>query len=182
MVFFDKRLIYEESLRMPFVIRYPKEIKGGQRIDDIILNIDFAVLLADFAGIDKPSYIQGESFRENLNGKTVKNWRKQMYYRYWLHHPDRPAHFGIRNERYKPAFFYGQGLGKNGTSKESTEPLWEFYDLKEDPKELHNGIADEKYARVIAEMKQELMNERKKYADLDEASPVMRAILNKAQL
>lgn len=180
--FFDKRLIYEESLRMPFVIRYPKEIKGGQRIDDIILNIDFAALLADYGGIDKPSYIQGESFRENLNGKTVKNWRKQMYYRYWLHHPDRPAHFGIRNERYKLAFFYGQGLGKKGTSKESTEPLWEFYDLKEDPKELHNGIADEKYASVIAEMKQELMNERKKYADLDEANPVMRAILNKAQL
>lgn len=84
--FFDKRLIYEESLRMPFVIRYPKEIKGGQRIDDIVLNIDFAALIADYAGVEQPGYIQGESFRENLKGKTPKDWRKQMYYRYWLHH------------------------------------------------------------------------------------------------
>ena len=82
---------------MPFVIRYPKEIKGGQRIDDIILNIDFAALLADYAGVKSPDYFQGKSFRENLKGKTPKDWRKQSYYRYWLHHPDRPAHFGLRN-------------------------------------------------------------------------------------
>jgi len=127
--FFDKRLIYEESLRMPFVIRYPKEIKGGQRLNDIILNIDFAALIADYAGVAKPDYIQGESFRENLKGKTAKDWRKQMYYRYWLHHPDRPAHFGVRNERYKLAFFYGQDLGMKGTSTEITKPEWEFFDL-----------------------------------------------------
>lgn len=180
--FFDKRLIYEESLRMPFVIRYPKEIKGGQRIDDIILNIDFSALLTDYAGIDKPSYIQGESFRENLNGKTVKNWRKQMYYRYWLHHPDRPAHFGIRNERYKLAFFYGQDLGKKGTSKQATLPSWEFYNLEEDPKELHNGIDDVRYATIIKDMKLELIAEREKYGDLDDNYPVMRPILSDAHL
>ena len=180
--FFDKRLIYEESLRMPFVIRYPKEIKGGQRIDDIILNIDFSALLADYAGIDKPSYIQGESFRQNLIGKTAKDWRQQLYYRYWLHHPDRPAHFGIRNERYKLAFFYGQGLGKKGTSKENSEPSWEFYDLQEDPNELHNAVADEKYANVILEMKQELIKERKKYNDLDTDNPIMEDILTNAML
>lgn len=180
--FFDKRLIYEESLRMPFVIRYPKQIKGGQRIDDIILNIDFSALLADYAGIDKPAYIQGESFRQQLNGGAVKDWRNQMYYRYWLHHPDRPAHFGIRNERYKLAFFYGQGLDKKGTSKEFTDTAWEFYDLQEDPKELHNAIADENYTKVIAEMKQELVKERKKYADLDGDNPIMTEILGNALL
>ncbi|MCL6272758.1 sulfatase [Muricauda sp. 2012CJ35-5] len=175
--FFDKRLIYEESLRMPFVIRYPKKIKGGQRIDDIILNIDFAPLIADYAGIEKPAYMQGESFREILEGNSDGNWRKQMYYRYWLHHPHRPAHFGIRNHRYKLALFYGQALGKKGTSKDSTAPQWEFYDLEEDPKELHNAIADEKYAEIISEMKVELIKERTKYGDLDEEYPAMQEIL-----
>jgi arylsulfatase A-like enzyme len=180
--FFDKRLIYEESLRMPFVIRYPKELKAGRRIDDIILNIDFAALLADYAGIEKPSYAQGESFRANLNGETPEKWRKQMYYRYWLHSPDRPAHFGIRNERYKLAFFYGQGLDKKGTSKTTTDTNWEFYDLRKDPNELYNAIDDKQYVARIAEMKLELVKEREKYKDSDSDYPVMQDILAKASL
>ena len=175
--FFDKRMIYEESLRMPFVIRYPKEIKGGQRLDDIILNIDFAALIADYAGVEKPEYIQGQSFRENLKGQTPKSWRKQMYYRYWLHHPDRPAHFGVRNEGYKLAFFYGQDLGMHGTSKETTEPVWEFFDLQKDPKEMHNAYGEDEYASIISEMKNSILEERKKYKDLDTNSPVMEEIL-----
>ncbi len=175
--FFDKRLIYEESLRMPFVIRYPKEIKGGQRLNDIILNIDFAALIADYAGVAKPDYIQGESFRENLKGKTAKDWRKQMYYRYWLHHPDRPAHFGVRNERYKLAFFYGQDLGMKGTSTEITKPEWEFFDLQKDPNELHNAYGEAEYAAVIKDMKHSILEERDKYGDLDANSPVMMEIL-----
>lgn len=175
--FFDKRLIYEESLRMPFVIRYPKEIKGGQRIDDIILNIDFPALLADYAGVKDVGYFQGESFRENLKGDTPPSWRKQMYYRYWLHHPDRPAHFGLRNERYKLVFFYGQGLDKYGTSKEGSLPAWEFYDLLKDPHELHNAINDEEYKPVIEEMKIQLSLEKKKYNDTDSSHQVMQEIL-----
>ena len=176
--FFDKRLIYEESLRMPFVIRYPKEIKGGKKIDDIILNIDFAALLADYAGIEKPDFIQGESFRNNLKGNPSPNWRSQMYYRYWLHSPERPAHFGIRNERYKLAFFYGQDLDKKGTSKVTTPPNWEFYDLQNDPHELYNAIDDENYQDIIKEMKTEIINERIQYQDLDENSEIMNEILS----
>ena len=178
--FFDKRLIYEESLQMPFVIRYPKEIKGGQRIDDIILNIDFAALLADYAGIQKPHFVQGESFRGNLKGHTPNNWRNRMYYRYWLHHPRRPAHFGIRNERYKLAFFYGRPLGMKGTDKTISEPAWEFYDLQRDPKELHNQINNAEYTDIIAEMKKAIVEERKKYGDLDTDFPEMRPILEEA--
>ncbi len=180
--FFDKRMMYEESLRMPFVIRYPKELKGGRRIDDLILNIDFPALLADYAGIEKPDYIQGKSFRKNLAGNTPKDWRKEMYYRYWLHQPERPAHFGIRNERYKLIFFYGQGLEKKGTSKESTEPTWEFYDLHEDANELHNAIGEPQYKALISEMKSAMIKEREKYGDLDEDSSVMRGILKKNRL
>jgi arylsulfatase A-like enzyme len=178
--FFDKRLIYEESLRMPFVIRYPKEIRGGQRIDDIILNIDFAALLADYAGIEKPGFVQGESFRENLLGNTPEDWRTQMYYRYWLHHPRRPAHFGVRNERYKLALFYGQPLGMKGTDEKITRPAWEFYDLQEDPHELQNAIDDAQYADIILKMKNAILLERKKYLDLDVDRPIMREIINNA--
>ncbi|MEX0289545.1 MAG: sulfatase [Flavobacteriaceae bacterium] len=175
--FFDKRMIYEESLRMPFVIRYPKEIKGGTRVDDIILNIDFAALMADYAGINKPDFIQGESFRENLKGNTPANWRQEMYYRYWLHHPKRPAHFGIRNKRFKLALFYGQDLQMKGTSKVTTDAVWEFYDLQEDPKELNNAIQKEKYATIIEEMKVSLKVLRQKYKDTDEEYEQMQAIL-----
>ena len=167
--FFDKRLIYEESLRMPFVIRYPKELKGGRRIDDIILNIDFPALLADYAGIEKPQYMQGESFRENLKGNTPDDWRQEMYYQYWLHHPDRPAHFGIRNHRYKLAYFYGKGLDMHGASKEDTPPTWEFYDLEKDPMELKNAINDSLNAEIIMQMKGALKQLQGQYEvpDLD---------------
>lgn len=161
--FFDKRLIYEESLRMPFVIRYPKELKGGQRLDDIILNIDFAALLADYAGVAKPDYIQGESFRENLKGNTPDSWRDNMYYQYWLHHPDRPAHYGVRNDRYKLAYFYGKGLGMFGSSAVETRPTWEFYDLEKDPRELQNAINDTVYASVIHQMKGEIKQLQEQY-------------------
>ncbi len=176
--FFDKRLIYEESLRMPFVIRYPKEIKGGSRIDDIILNIDFLALLADYANIKKPEFIQGESFRENLKGNTPKEWRKSMYYRYWLHSVKRPGHFGIRNQRYKLAFFYGQNLNMPGAEHKNTVPAWEFYDLKKDPKELHNAYNDSEYAPIISKMKKELLKLKKEAGDTDEKFPVMKKIMD----
>ena len=172
-------MIYEESMRMPFVIRYPKEIKGSSRIDDIILNVDFAALFADYAGLEKPDFIQGKSFRQNLTGQTPQGWRKEMYYRYWAHTPDRPAHFGIRNERYKLAYFYGQHLDLAGTKKENTEPAWEFYDLKEDPKEDHNAYTDAQYAKVIKEMKMELLKQKELVGDLDEDYPVMKEIFAK---
>jgi arylsulfatase A-like enzyme len=172
--FMDKRMMYEESLRMPFVISYPKEIKPGSRINDMVLNIDFAALFADYAGIKKPSFIQGSSFRENLKGKTPKNWRTSMYYRYWEHAPIRPAHFGIRNERYKLIYFYGKSLGLKGVSTSTTEPAWEFYDLKTDPNENHNAINDKQYDSKIKEMKRELEKLKKEAGDNDEAWPEMK--------
>ncbi len=177
--FFDKRLIYDESLRMPFVIRYPKEIKGGTKLHDFILNIDFASLFADYAGIESPAQMQGRSFRENLKGNTPDDWRKSMYYRYWLHSVDRPGHFGIRNDRYKLAFFYGQPLDKPGTDSVSTAPNWEFYDLKKDPKEGHNAYHDRQYAKIIKKMKAELIKQKEMAGDSDEPYPVMKEIMEK---
>ena len=175
--FFDKRMIYEESLRMPFVIRYPKEIKGGARIEDIILNIDFPSLFADYAGIANPSFTQGQSFRDNLGGQTPKNWRQTMYYRYWAHAPVRPGHFGIRNHRYKLAFFYGQHLNLEGTQKENTEPAWEFFDLIKDPQENYNAYNDPGYEQVITGMKEELLAQREKLGDMDHDNPIVSQII-----
>ena len=177
--FFDKRLIYDESLRMPFVIRYPKEIEAGKRLDDIIMNIDFPALFADYAGVEIPASMQGKSFRQNLRGETPKDWRKTAYYRYWTNHSVRPGHFGIRNDKYKLAFFYGQSLDMTGSSKESTEPAWEFYDMINDPKEDHNAYNDPAYADIIGEMKVELIHQRNLVGDNDSKYPVMHEIFKK---
>lgn len=176
--FMDKRMMLEESLRMPFVIRYPKEIKGGTTNNDIILNIDFAALFADYAGIKKPDYIQGHSFRNNLKGLISKDWRTSMYYRYWEHSPKRPAHFGIRDKRYKLIFYYGLPLGMKGASKITSTPGWDFYDLEKDPLEQHNAIHDKKYNKIIQKMKAELLKLKMQAGDNnDDAFPEMKNVL-----
>lgn len=176
---FDKRMIYEESIHMPFVIRYPKEIPERTRNRDIIENIDFSALFADYAGLDYPKEMQGRSFRENLQGNTPKDWRKYGYYRYWQHSVDRPAHFGIRGERYKIAFYYGQHLDLKGTQKQTTEPAWEFFDLEKDPKELYNAINDSQYQNVIKQMKLELKRQRQLVGDSDKKFPQLQGIIDK---
>lgn len=180
--FYDKRMFYEESARMPFVIRYPKEIPAGKRIDDLILNIDFASTLCDFAGINPPEGNQGKSFRNLLKGNKDNNWRKSIYYRYWTHTVDQPAHIGIRNERYKLMFLYGDPLNMTGSSKIKTEPAWEFYDLLNDPKENKNLYGDKKYSSIIKEMKSEMMRLKDEVGDNSEESERMMEILRKEGL
>ena len=175
--FFDKRMFYEEALRMPFVIRYPKEIRAKTKNEDIILNLDFPLLFLDYAGINDTYFHIGRSFRSNLHGETPAGWRTSMYYRYWLHQTNRPAHFGLRNDRYKLIFFYGQPLKMPGAHEQPTTPAWEFYDLKEDPHENHNVVNDTKYAQIIADMKVELAEKRKEVGDTDEQFPQMKSIL-----
>lgn len=149
--FFDKRFIYEESLRMPFLVRYPKAIKEHQENNDIITNIDFAPFILDVAGITIPEEVQGRSFFGNITGNRPADWPKSMYYHYyeypfWHHvHP----HYGIRNERYKLVHFYYE------------QDIWEFYDLLNDPEELDNAVADPMYASIIEEMKSELYGMKK---------------------
>ena len=165
---FDKRLIYEESIHMPFVIRYPKEIPAGKRNSDIIENADFSALFADYAGLDYPETMQGHSFRENLKGNTPNNWREYGYYRYWDHSKDRPGHFGIRGKRYKLAFYYGNALKCNGYTKENQpQKFWDFFDLEKDPNETHNAYNDSEYQDVIKVMKAEILKQREMLGDTD---------------
>lgn len=173
--FFDKRMMYEESLRMPFVIRYPKEIPAGTRNKDIVLNVDFASLLADYAQVKAPDKSEGHSFRENLKGKTPDTWRQNMYYRYWTHHRIRPAHMGIRSDRYKLIFLYGDPLNTMGSESTSTSPSWEFFDLKEDPYEDLNRYNEPAYSSIIQQMKHDLLQLRKDIGDTD--SPQMDSLI-----
>ncbi len=163
--FFDKRMMYEEALRMPFVIRYPKEIPAGKRLDDMILNIDFPALFIDYAEVEPLPKSQGHSFRTNLQGQTPKDWRKSMYYRYWLHQTVRPAHLGIRTDFHKLIFYYGQPLGLPGAQSETTEPVWELYDLTKDPEENYNVYGTPMYEQIEENLKKELLKIKKEVGD-----------------
>ena len=166
--FFDKRLMYEESLRMPFLVRYPNAVKPGSVNRDIVLNIDFAPLFLDYAGAKAPAEMQGSSFRASLEGRTPKNWRTSMYYRYWMHNdPDHhvPAHYGLRTRDWKLIYYYGQPLGMKGANPPASEPDWELYDMRKDPREMHNLYHDPARASLIAKLKAELDRKQKECGD-----------------
>jgi len=155
---YDKRFMYEESLRMPFIVRFPEEVKSGTVNRDIVLNVDFAPLFLDLAGVEKPKELQGENFRPLLQGSTPEDWRKSMYYRYWMHksHHNVYAHYGVRTLRYKLIYYYSDPLGQPGAVDEKHEPEWELFDLDKDPCELCSVHDDPAYADVVRELKDEL--------------------------
>jgi arylsulfatase A-like enzyme len=152
---FDKRFMYEESLRMPLLARYPKEIKAGSVNEDIVLNLDFGPTFLDFAGVPRPGDMQGQSIRRVLRGKTPRNWRTSMYYHYYeypaVHSVKR--HYGVRTQRYKLIHFY------NDIDE------WELYDLRKDPREMKNVYDDPAYTDVVKKLKAELRRLRTKFKD-----------------
>jgi arylsulfatase A-like enzyme len=156
---FDKRLMYEEALRMPFLMRYPAGIRPGAVNRDMVLNIDFAPMFLDYAGVRAPAEMQGRSFRANLGGHTPRDWRKAMYYRYWMHNDADhhvPGHYGIRTDRWKLIYFYNKALGMKGARAPDAEPEWELYDLRNDPREMKNLYRDPKYSKVVRDLKAQL--------------------------
>lgn len=164
---YDKRFMYEESLRMPFVIRYPAEIAAATANSDIVCNVDFAPLFLDVAGIDVPYDMQGRSFRPMFGAQTPDDWRDALYYRYWMHksHHNVYAHYGIRTHDYKLIYYYADALGQAGTIDETYEPEWELFDLKADPYELNNVYHDPAYADRVAELTAELHRLQSEYGD-----------------
>ena len=160
----DKRWMYEESMRMPLMIRFPKSIESGQKFDSIIENVDFAPTLLDFAGAPIPKSVQGRSFKSILEtGEEKKEWKKAAYYRYWMHmaHHDNPAHIGIRTKRYKLIYFYGC----NYQGEYQTPAGWELYDMKKDPQETKNIYDDPKNAKLVISLKNWMAKLRKKVGD-----------------
>ena len=164
---YDKRFMYEESLRMPFLVRYPREVAPGTVNGDMILNVDFPATFLDCAGADIPPSFQGRSFRPLLQGETPEDWPTSMYYRYWMHgaHHNVCAHYGVRTLRFKLIYYYGDPLGQEGAIGPKTEPEWELFDLEKDPCELNNVYADPDYAEVVTQLKAELKRLQKKVGD-----------------
>ena len=160
----DKRWAYDPSMRMPFIVRYPGSIRGGTRSDAIVENVDFPSLMLDFAGIPRPSSMQGRSFKAICEtGREPADWKKAAYYRYWMHmaHHDNPGEMAIRTKTHKLIYFYGADYeGKN-----QTPPGWELYDLSRDPSELNNVYDDPAYAQVREELKEQLARLRKEVGD-----------------
>ena len=123
---YDKRFMYEESIRIPLLVRYPREIPAADVSEQITLNVDFAPTLLDYAGISIPDDMQGRSLRTSLASEAPADWRTSMYYRYWMHlaHFNIPAHYGVRTERYKLIYYYGEALGSGGAIDRATPPEW----------------------------------------------------------
>lgn len=167
--FMDKRWMYEESFRMPFIVHYPNVIKKGSINNWLINNTDFAPTMLELAGVKTPPYMQGRSFSSAFEGlPKPSDWRQVTYYRYWMHmaHNLRvPGHFGIRSERYKLIFFYG--TAQNGGTKEATPAAWELYDLEKDPFEMNNLYENPEYAAIVKEMKTQLKSTRKELHEED---------------
>jgi len=153
---FDKRFMYEESLSMPLVMRYPREIGAGQVSDAMVMNLDFAPTFLDYAGVDIPAKMQGESLLPILRGKEPEGWRDSIYYHYYEYphgwHNVRP-HYGIRTEDYKLIHFYGE------------VDKWELFDLKRDPRELIDLYQHPDYREQVKMLKAELEKLRRHYGD-----------------
>ncbi len=149
---FDKRWIFEESLRTPLLMRWPSTAKAGAVNKDIVSNLDIAETFLDAAGITPPAEMQGRSLVPLLKGQTPADWRKSFYYHYYEH----PAvhsvhrHYGVVTSRYKLVYFY-----------EPDADYWELFDLQKDPKEMRSVYGQPEYAEVQKELHAELKRLRK---------------------
>jgi arylsulfatase A-like enzyme len=164
---FDKRWVFEESLRSPLLVRWPGVTKPGSSCPRLVSNLDFAETFLDAAGLPIPQEMQGRSLVPLLKGETQADWRKSFYYHYYEYptpHHVRP-HYAVVTERYKLVHFYTPDLDE-----------WELFDLGNDPRELRNVAGDPGYAGVVAELKREVERLR---AELKEpASPPREAYGN----
>ncbi|MBD9489495.1 sulfatase [Ensifer sp. ENS11] len=180
---FDKRFMYEESLQMPFLIRYPAGIKPGTTSNAIATNVDFAPTFLDYAGLATPSYMQGESIRPTLEQTAAHDPQRVAYHRYWMHKDEFHnafSHYGVRDGRYKLIYWYNDPLDQLGAHPGDEPPEWELFDCEADPFELHNRANDPALAHVFAEMLAKLDAKMTEIGDIPvHDSAVIRANLRK---
>lgn len=149
---FDKRWIFEESLRAPLLVRWPGVTAPGRVNANLVSNLDFAETFLDAAGLPVPDDMQGRSLVPILKGQAPADWRTSFYYEYYEYptpHHVRP-HYGVVTDRYKLVRFYVPDID-----------AWELFDLKSDPHELRNVIDEPENARVVADLKAEVDRLRK---------------------
>lgn len=165
---FDKRMMYEESVAMPLLVRYPAEVAAGSVCDDIALNVDFAPTFLELAGVAVPTAMQGASLAPLLRGESPDGWQQSMYYRYWMHDDGIhrvPAHYGVRTHTHKLIGYYNDPLDQPGARGPAVEPEWELFDLVADPHELRNVIGDPAYRAVAVELRDELARLQREVGD-----------------
>ena len=152
---YDKRWMFEESLKMPFVIRWPGVVQPGTKSRALIQNIDYGPTFLDVAGQDVPAEMQGRSLLPLLknDGQPTADWRDAIYYAYYENAAVHavPLHDGVRTDRYKLMFF---PRGRQ----------WQLFDLQADPLELTSFHADPEYEGVLNALKQRYEDLRDFYA------------------
>jgi len=150
---YDKRWMYEESLRMPLLVRWPGVVPAGAVNHDLCQNLDFAQTFLELADVPAPPDMQGRSLVPLLKGHTPADWRSSIYYHYYEHPAEHNVarHYGVRTGRYKLIHFYQL-------------EEWELYDLEKDPDELRSVYGDPDYAAITAALKDELERLRRMYA------------------
>ncbi|HTI73111.1 MAG TPA: sulfatase [Candidatus Limnocylindria bacterium] len=154
---FDKRFMYEPSIKMPFLVRWPGVIAAGSVQPALAINPDFAPTFLEAAGLPVPADMQGHSLLPLMKGERPTGWRDSLYYRYYHdpgHHNTR-AHYGIRTERYKLIYFW-------------KKDQWELYDLQSDPDEMNNLYGDPAQAPLVSRLKTELYRLKKELKDDDQ--------------
>ncbi len=157
---FDKRFMYEESLRTPLLMQLPDGYNQKGEVDALVQNIDFAPTFLDLAGIEIPDEVQGKSLEPLLTCEENVPWRSAIYYHYYEFPNEHMVkkHNGIRTSRYKLIHFY------NDIDE------WELYDLKTDPDEMHNLIHTKKFAPLKDSLKSELVKLQEFYDDTDQSN------------
>ena len=157
---YDKRWMYEESLKMPFIVKWPGVTAPGSRNTHLIQNLDYAETFLELAGAPIPGDMQGLSLVPLLQGKSPANWRRSIYYHYYEYPSYHmvPRHYGIRTERHKLMHFYQFG------------DEWELYDLQTDPDELLNLYGQPEQVQLTARLKQQLVALQQYYEDDSDVS------------
>jgi arylsulfatase A-like enzyme len=145
--FIDKRSMYEESMRIPLLVRCPEIIKAGTKMKQVVQNIDFPSTFLDAAGLQPPPQMRGKSFLPILMQKETQ-WKDKIFYEYYWEHdfPQTPTMFGIRTSKYKYVFYHG---------------LWdinELYDLEADPQELNNLIRSPQHQEIAQHLQKEVFD------------------------
>ncbi len=155
---FDKRWMYDVSMRSPLMARWPGHIKPGSKSNVMVQNIDYAPTLLDIAGVAVPPAMQGLSLSGILNDPSKTLARNSLYYHFYEYKADHTVleHLGVRTSRYKLMYFY-------------TVNEWQLFDLEKDPAELKNLVKEQAYQRVLADMKKELLKLRNQYDDHEKA-------------
>lgn len=150
----DKRWIYEESLHMPLIIRWPGVIPPGTRYSEFVQNKDYAPTFVELAGGRIPAGLHGRSFVPILRGQTPEDWQRSVYYHYYDSGHGVAKHYGLRSQRFTLARFY-------------TTDEWELFDNDRDPQQMRSVAGDPDYAKDLAQQRDELQKLRAEYGDTD---------------